>query len=69
MASWTNLGEEVQAQVVVSVAQDGLLNQEHVAAGFLDLLADAQDVLPLFPQDAIHGRVVGHHHVVLHVAL
>lgn len=59
----------MEAQVVVRVAQDGLLDEEHVAAGFLDLLADAQDVLPLLPQDTIHGRVVRHHHVVFHVAL
>lgn len=33
------------------------------------LLAEAEDVLALFSQDAVHGGVVGHHDVVLHVRL
>lgn len=33
------------------------------------LLAEAEDVLALFSQDAVHGRVVRHHDVVFHVRL
>jgi hypothetical protein len=40
-----HLGQKVQGEVVVGVAQDGLLDEQHVAARLLDLLALAQDVL------------------------
>lgn len=59
----------MQTQVVVGVAQDGLLDEKHVAASLLDLLAQIEDVLALLTKNAIHGSVVWHHHIVLHVAL
>ena len=63
------LGEEVETKVVVRVAEDRLLDEHHVAARLLNLLAEAENVLALLPQDAVHGRVVRYHHVVLHVRL
>lgn len=35
----------------------------------MHLLAESQDVLALFSEDSVHGGVVGHDHVVLHVRL
>ena len=64
-----HLGEEVEREFVVRVAQDALLDQDDVGAGLLDLLAQAEDVLALLPEQAVHGSVVGHDDVVLHVGL
>lgn len=33
------------------------------------LLAETEDVLALFSQDAVHGGIVGDHDVILHVRL
>jgi len=52
------LGEEVETKVVVRVAEDRLLDEHHVAARLLNLLAEAENVLALLPQDAVHGCVV-----------
>mmetsp|Transcript_644 Transcript_644/g.1633 ORF Transcript_644/g.1633 Transcript_644/m.1633 type:complete len:457 (+) Transcript_644:97-1467(+) len=64
-----HLREEVEAQVVVRVAEDRLLDQDHRAASLLDLLAQTENVFTLFPQDAVHRRVIAHHHIVLHITL
>lgn len=47
--------------------ENRFLYKQHIAAGFLDLLADVQDVLSLFLKYAIHLAVVRHYHLVLHL--
>lgn len=42
-----HLGQEMERKVVVRVSEDGLLDQQHGAAGLLDLLAQPKDVLAL----------------------
>ena len=116
-----HLGEKVEGEVIVGVAEDGLLDEHHVAPRLLDFLAQAQDMLallqprkfffkggegeliiftfrpemppwmfgylrvnggmiavngtpsptapPHLAKNAVHGRVVGHYHIVLHVTL
>mmetsp|Transcript_30154 Transcript_30154/g.88179 ORF Transcript_30154/g.88179 Transcript_30154/m.88179 type:complete len:417 (+) Transcript_30154:3697-4947(+) len=64
-----HLGQEVEAELVVGVAEDGLLDENDVGAGLLDLLALAEDVLALVAEDAVHGGVVGNDDVVVHVGL
>ena len=64
-----SLGEVVEGEVGDGVAEDGLLDQQHVAPARLDLLDDGDDVVALLLQDAVHLLVVAHHHRVLHVRL
>ena len=58
-----HLVKEVDGQVGQSVAEDGLLDEENIAAGLLDLLDNVEDVGALLPQHAIHCRVVGYDHL------
>eukprot|EP00962_Isochrysis_galbana_P000699 scaffold190_cov112-Isochrysis_galbana.AAC.2 len=64
-----HLGQEVEREVGDGVAQDGFLDQQHVAPGLLHLLAHVQDVLALLLEDAVHLRVVRDGHVLLNVRL
>ena len=64
-----HLGQKVQAELVVGIPQDALLDEDDVGAGLLDLLALAEDVLALVAEDAVHGGVVGNDDVVVHVGL
>ena len=61
------LGQKVQRELVDGVAQDGLLDQQDVAARLLDLLGQLQDVLALLLQDAVHLLVVVHDNLRLHL--
>ena len=63
------LAQEVETQLVHRVAQNGLLHQQHVAAGLLDLLAHLQNVLALLAQQTVHLRVVVDDHLVVDVRL
>mmetsp|Transcript_39722 Transcript_39722/g.122315 ORF Transcript_39722/g.122315 Transcript_39722/m.122315 type:complete len:411 (-) Transcript_39722:501-1733(-) len=64
-----HLCEEVQRQVVDRVSQDRLLDEQHVAAALLHLLAHVEDVLALLLEDPVHLRVVRDGHVLLDVGL
>mmetsp|Transcript_24755 Transcript_24755/g.44620 ORF Transcript_24755/g.44620 Transcript_24755/m.44620 type:complete len:537 (+) Transcript_24755:83-1693(+) len=64
-----HLGQEVQAQFVVGIAKDALLDEHDVGPALLDLFAHVEDVLALVAQDTIHGGVVAHDDVVVHVSL
>jgi hypothetical protein len=66
---YTHLCEEMQAQLVVRVAEDALLCEHDICAALLDLLAHVEDVLPLIAEYAIHGGVVGNDDTVFHVGL
>ena len=64
-----HLGEEVKCEIVECVAEDGLLDEEHVTASLLNSLANLENVLLLLTKDAVHGGVIGDDHVRLHVGL
>mmetsp|Transcript_2008 Transcript_2008/g.2991 ORF Transcript_2008/g.2991 Transcript_2008/m.2991 type:complete len:236 (+) Transcript_2008:430-1137(+) len=63
------LGEEMEGEVVDGITEDGFLDHEHIAAGSNNLFDQADDVLLLLLEDAVHGSVVIDHHVVLQVGL
>ena len=48
-----HLGEEMQRELVDRVAQDRLLDEQHVAAALLHLLAHVEDVLALLLEDPV----------------
>mmetsp|Transcript_30051 Transcript_30051/g.103833 ORF Transcript_30051/g.103833 Transcript_30051/m.103833 type:complete len:565 (-) Transcript_30051:9-1703(-) len=64
-----HLGQEMQREVVVRVAKDRFLDEQNVAPRLFDLLAEAEDVLALLAQEAVHGRVIRNDNIVLHVCL
>ena len=43
------------------------MHEQHVAAGLFDLFDDVEEVLALLPQNTVHGGVVRHHHLVIHL--
>ena len=49
------------------IPEDGLLDEQDVAARLLDLLHQVEDVGPLLPQDPVHLGVVRHHDLVVHL--
>merc|ERR1719336_715125 len=64
-----HLVEEVDSQVGEAVSEDGLLDEENVAASLLHLLHNVEDIGALLTKNSIHGGVVRHHHLVVHVRL
>ncbi len=60
-------GEVVQGQVIDGVAQDRLLDEQHIAAGFDDGFEQFQNVLALFTQNTVDLLMVLHHNRVLHL--
>merc|ERR1711963_808693 len=52
-----------------AVSEDGLLDEENVAASLLHLLHNVEDIGALLTENSIHGGVVRHHHLVVHVRL
>lgn len=63
------LGKEVKGELVDSVTENRLLNQEHVASRLLDLLAHVEQVLALLLENLVHLAVVVDHDLVVHVGL
>lgn len=49
--------------------ENALLNEQDVAAGILDLLAELQQIRSLLLQGTVHLRVVRNDHLVLHLNL
>ena len=47
-----HLVKEVDGQEEETIAQDGLLDEQHIATGILE--------------HPVHGSIVGHHHPVIH---
>mmetsp|Transcript_2046 Transcript_2046/g.5159 ORF Transcript_2046/g.5159 Transcript_2046/m.5159 type:complete len:399 (+) Transcript_2046:254-1450(+) len=63
------LGAEVQGEVRRRISEDGLLNEQHIATGLRNLLHNLGDDGTLLTQETVHGRVVAHLNVALHVRL
>mmetsp|Transcript_250 Transcript_250/g.434 ORF Transcript_250/g.434 Transcript_250/m.434 type:complete len:327 (-) Transcript_250:170-1150(-) len=63
----SHLGQEVQTQFVVCIAEDALLDEDDVCSALFDLFAHVEDVLALVAKYAIHGGVVADDDVVVHV--
>ncbi|KAI3492768.1 hypothetical protein L1887_42565 [Cichorium endivia] len=61
--------ERLGRQLVDRIAQDRLLDEQHVASGLFDLLAHVEQVLALLLEDLVHLAVVVHHDLVVHVRL
>ena len=57
----------MKGQVVDGVAEDGFLDEEDVALGFLDLLDHVEEVGALFLDDLVHLAVVVYGDGVLHL--
>ena len=58
-----HLGKEVERLFAHSVTEDALLNQQHVAARLLDLLAQLQDVVTLLLDHTVNLLVVLDRHL------
>mmetsp|Transcript_7929 Transcript_7929/g.17998 ORF Transcript_7929/g.17998 Transcript_7929/m.17998 type:complete len:237 (-) Transcript_7929:439-1149(-) len=63
------LGKVVQAELRRRVAEDGLLDEQHVAPARLDLLHQAEDVVALLLENAVHRGIVADNDVILEVGL
>lgn len=50
------------------VPQDGLLDEQHGAAGFLNLFDQVEDVSPLLTEHTVHLSVVRHHNLIVHLS-
>ena len=61
------LGEEVECEFGDGVAEDGFLDEEDVAPGGFDLLAQVEEVLTLFFEDFVHLAVVIYYDGVIHL--
>jgi hypothetical protein len=57
----------VQTEVVHRVSENGLLNEEDVALGFLNLLNHVEQICSLLLEDLVHLPVVVDDNLVLHV--
>lgn len=62
-----HLGKEVKGEIIDSITQDRLLDEQNVATSLLDLLAHVQDVVTLLFQHAVHLLVVGNDDTVVHL--
>ena len=53
--------------MVIIKSVTGVEYQKDIASGLLDLFDDVEDVGAFFFEHAVHGGVVGHYDVVVHV--
>lgn len=59
--------EEVEGNIVDCVTEDRFLNEQHIAIGFFDTLAEVEDVLATLFDDFVHLAVVIDHNRVIHL--
>mmetsp|Transcript_37990 Transcript_37990/g.82658 ORF Transcript_37990/g.82658 Transcript_37990/m.82658 type:complete len:307 (+) Transcript_37990:263-1183(+) len=64
-----HLGQKVQRKFVVGISKDRLLDENYIGTALFDLLALAEDVLPLVAENTVHGGIVTNHDIVVHVGL
>eukprot|EP00051_Salpingoeca_urceolata_P003627 m.59233 g.59233 ORF g.59233 m.59233 type:complete len:321 (-) comp12960_c0_seq1:985-1947(-) len=59
--------EKVKGKVVDGITQNRLLDEQDIATGLFDLLAQVQNVGSLLPQHPVHLSIVTHNNLVLQV--
>lgn len=57
-----------EGEFVRGVSEDGLLDEEDVATGFLDRFAEIEDVDSLFFENFVHLSVVRNDDLVVHLS-
>jgi len=62
-----HLGQKMQTQFIVGIAQNTLLDEHDIRTTLFDLFAHVENVFPFVAQDAIHGGIVANDDTVVHV--
>ena len=64
---YSQLGEEVETEIVDGVAENGFLYKENIAFGFFDFLDHVQEISSFFLENLVHLAVVVDDDLVFHL--
>mmetsp|Transcript_90 Transcript_90/g.213 ORF Transcript_90/g.213 Transcript_90/m.213 type:complete len:227 (-) Transcript_90:700-1380(-) len=65
----THLGQKVKGQFIVGISQYRLLNQQDIRTRLFDCFALTQNKFSFLSKDTIHGCVITHYYIVVHIRL